>query len=458
MSEFDVTGKHVVVVGAARSGVAAAELLVSRGARVTLTDARSATDEAAALQGLGVTLELGGHVSASWRSADLIVLSPGVPLTQPDVVAAKAAGTEVIGELELASRWLRGRIVAVTGTKGKSTTTTLIGRMLDEAGIPSLVAGNIGVPLSRHVPRTSGDVIHVVEVSSFQLETATTFHPWVAVLLNLTPDHLDRHPSFDAYVAAKARLFAHQTEDDWVVLNADDPRVVDAGAASRARPRVFGLAARVDEGITVDADAIVVREAARAEVVMPLSDVRLIGTHSLADVLAAVTVGSIVGVPHAAMAKAVRGFEGLEHALERVATVDGVLFVNDSKATNIAAARQAIVSFGAGLVVVLGGRHKAGDFADLRTPLAERGARVVAIGESRDLVHSALDGVVAVDDAASMDEAVRRGYAAAAPGDTVLLSPACASFDMFRDYAERGQAFKAAVRRLARDIGTGRTQ
>jgi UDP-N-acetylmuramoylalanine--D-glutamate ligase len=371
-----------------------------------------------------------------------------VPPHLPALVAARAAGVPVIGELELASRWLRGKIIAITGTKGKSTTTTLIGRMLEAGGRRVLVGGNIGTALSGQVDDSTEDTLHVVETSSFQLEATVTFHPWIAVLLNFSPDHLDRHAGVEEYAAAKSRIFAKQTEGDWAVLNADDPATIAMAAGARARRLLFSTNAPLEQGIVIDRETIVRRTAAGQEPLVPLSAIRLLGRHLVADVLAACAVASLVGIDAAAMTNAVEGFGGLEHALEPAGEVGGVRFVNDSKATNIEAARRAIESFDDGLVVILGGRFKGGAFDDLAEPLETRKAAVVAIGEARPLIAQALGGRVTVHDAADMSAAVRTAFAVAAPGHTVVLAPACASFDMFRDYAERGRVFKQEVSRL----------
>jgi UDP-N-acetylmuramoylalanine--D-glutamate ligase len=455
---FSVRGKRVVVVGAARSGVAAAELLVRRGARVTLTDARPQIEDEERLRGAGVTLELGGHRAATLTGADLIVLSPGVPPRIPELDAARDAGVHVTGELELASRWLRGRIVAITGTKGKSTTTTLTGRMLEAGGHHVLVGGNIGLALSAQVESSTDETIHVVEASSFQLESIETFRPWIAVFLNFSPDHLDRHASVQEYAAAKARIFANQTDSDWAVVNADDPAVLELAARGRARRALFSMASTIAEGFVLAGDTIVRRRGQHDEPLVPLSSVTLLGRHLVADVLAAAAVASLAGVDAAAMVRAVEGFKGLEHALEPVGEVGGVRFVNDSKATNIEAARRAIESFDEGVVVVLGGRFKGGDFRDLLPPLTARHATVVAIGEARPLIREALGQAVAVHEAVDMSSAVRTAFASASPGRTVVLAPACSSFDMFRDYAERGRVFKQEVMRLQEDWGSTREQ
>jgi len=448
MNEFTVRGKRVVVVGGAGSGVAAARLLVDRGARVTLTDVRSALEHQDALSEIGVALALGSHPVELFTGADLIVVSPGVPATQPSVAAARAAGVPVIGEIELASRWLLGRIVAITGTKGKSTTTALTGRILSAAGFHAPVGGNIGTPLASQVAESRPESIHVVEVSSFQLETTDTFHPWVAVLLNLTADHLDRHASVEEYAGAKARIFSRQTEGDCAVANADDPRSLAMARGGRARVVCFARDVRIDEGITLADGWIVERGAQGDRRLVRTSEVRLIGPHLLSDVLAAAAVARLAGASPAAIAEAVASFTGLEHAMEWVDEIGGVRFVNDSKATNIDAARQAIETFEPGLVVIMGGRFKGGDLRLLRPSLASRRATVVAIGEAAPLMEEAFAGAAVIAHADTLAEAVRTAMAAATPGASVLLAPACASFDMFENYAARGRAFKAEVARL----------
>lgn len=479
---FSVAGQRVVVVGAARSGVAAAELIASRGAdEVVLTDLRASIDvsDETRLREAGVRLELGGHRRDTFLVADLIVLSPGVPTTQPDVAAARDADVPVIGEMELAFRWLRGRVVAITGTKGKSTTTTLIGRMLEAGGVKATVGGNIGVPLSAQVNASTPDTIHVVEASSFQLESTELFHPLVAVLLNFSPDHLDRHARVEEYAEAKARIFVNQSTQDWVVVNVDDPEAVRLASRSRAKQIAVSRTHAVTDGLMVAAGVIMRRSAAagagRAGVsgsagsggaagagetreLVPLSAVRLIGPHLVTDVLAAAAVADIFGVSAEAMTKAVANFPGLEHALELVREIEGIRFVNDSKATNVEAAERSIESFDRDVVVIMGGRYKGGDFRLLRDPLRARGATVVAIGEARGLLHDALAGAVAVRDAETMDDAVRLAYASAVPGGTVLLAPACSSFDMFHDYAERGRRFKEAVLALGVEMERTRKQ
>jgi len=445
---FDVKDKRVTVVGAARSGLAAAELLARRGARVTLSDMRTELPDAEPLRALGVTFELGGHTRGTFTGADLVVLSPGVPPDQPAIQAARDNGVPVVAEIELASRWLQGRVIAITGTKGKSTTTALTGRMLEAAGFKVTVGGNIGAPLSAQVPLSTPDTFHVVETSSFQLEQIDTFHPWIAVMLNFSPDHLDRHPSVEAYAAAKARIFENQDASDWAVVNADDPAVLELARRGRAGKRLFARSGAIGDGTVVHGGWIADRRGATTERLVPLEAIHLLGPHLVNDVMAAATVGAIAGAAPGAMTAAVDAFHGLEHAMELVADVGSVRFVNDSKATNVLSALRSIESFDRDLVPIIGGRFKGGDLRLLREPLHARAKAVVAIGEARPLVREALAGAVDVYDADTFRDAIERAYALAKPSGVVLLAPACASFDMFRDYAERGRRFKEEVAKL----------
>jgi UDP-N-acetylmuramoylalanine--D-glutamate ligase len=447
MQTFTVEGARVVVVGAARSGVAAAELLARRGAHVTLTDQKNAVADADRLAAAGVALELGAADAPAVARADLVVLSPGVPIELPTVADARSRGIPVIGELELASRWLRGRVVAITGTKGKSTTTTLVGRMLATAGRRVLVGGNIGVPLSAQVDQSTEDTVHVVEASSFQLETTETFRPWIAALLNFSPDHLDRHPDEAAYGRAKARIFANQIADDWAVVNADNAAAMTLATDARARRLQYAVEHPAMADVFVDRDFIWQRTSEGPTPLVPLASIELAGRHMLSNVAAASAICLAAGASGEAMARALGGFTGLEHVMEPVATLGGVRFVNDSKATNVDAASRSIESFDR-VVAIVGGRYKGGAFEDLRQPLSATGKGVVAIGEAKSLVRRALVDLVPVVDAESMPEAVAKAFDLAQPDGVVLLAPACSSFDMFVDYADRGRAFKEAVGRL----------
>jgi UDP-N-acetylmuramoylalanine--D-glutamate ligase len=459
---MELEGQPVVVVGLARSGIAAARFLASRGARVLATDrkpARELPEEALSLAAAGVRLELGGHSAATFASAALVVVSPGVPWDLPELQAARAAGVPVMAELELAFRFLRGSVAAVTGTKGKSTTTAALGAMLREGGRDVRVGGNIGAPVSGLLEADTPETLYVLEVSSFQLEGTDTFRPRLAVFLNLSADHLDRHASFAAYGEAKARVFRNQGPEDWAVVNGDDPQVLALARAGRARLLPFGGAARDRAGDAAyfEAGEARLRRDGRVETLFPLASVRVPGAHLATDLLAAGCAARLLGAPAAAVARAVAHFAGVELVLERVAEVRGVRFFNDSKATNVAAVRQSLLAFDGPLLLILGGRYKGGDFGELAEPVRSRAKAVLAIGEARERIAAALSAAAPVVDCQSLREAVERAFALGAPGDTVLLAPGCSSFDMFRDYAERGRAFKDEVRRLAeRAVGESR--
>jgi UDP-N-acetylmuramoylalanine--D-glutamate ligase len=354
-----------------------------------------------------------------------------------------------VAELELGYRLLKGRVAAITGTKGKSTTTAALGAMLREAGGDVRVGGNIGQAVTGIVDGSTDATTFVLEVSSFQLEGTDTFRPQVAVFLNLSADHLDRHASYEEYAQAKARIFANQTAQDWAVVNADDPTVLALARQGKARPVAFHPSARASEGAFFDGRVARLETAGLHDRLFDRADVQLPGDHLASDMLAAATAARLMGAPLEAIQRAVRAFTGVEHVLERVADIGGVLFFNDSKATNVEAARKSLEAFPGVVLPIIGGRYKGGDFADLAPALRAHGKAVLAIGEATPRIVAALAAVVPVVPCDSMGEAVERGLALATPGDTVLLAPACSSFDMFEDYAARGRAFKDEVRRLA---------
>ena len=440
----------MLVVGAARSGVAAAALAARRGAEVTLTEMRETFDAADRLRTEGVHLELGGHTVETFTSADLIVTSPGVPVEQPVFDAARARDVEIIGELEFAWRFVKGPVIAITGTKGKSTTTTLIGRMLEAAGRKTLVGGNIGTPLSAQVDQSTSDTIHVVETSSFQLETTTTFHPWIAVWLNFAADHLDRHPSEDAYAAAKARIFANQNQNDWAVLNADDHEVIRRARGTSPRQVLFSLEGVIDDGFVVDGAEIVHRTGTDVERLIPVAAVELTGRHMLNNVLAAVAAIDLAGVRPQSMLAALRGFHGLPHVMEPVGEIASVRFVNDSKATNADSAAQALACF-ENIFWIAGGKPKTGGIASLAR-FFPRIRKAYLIGEAAAGFAAELDGRVPHVTAGTLDRAVElAAHDAEACGldqPVVLLSPACASFDQYRNFEIRGDKFRDLVRAL----------
>ncbi len=447
---YDVSGRHVAVVGGGRSGLAASRLVVGRGGRVTLLDTKTELAEHAELVALGVEVQLGRMPDDVPDDVTLVVVSPGVPADVPPLLAARARGVRVIGELEFAASLLAGPVIAITGSKGKSTTTTLVGRMIEASGQAVLVGGNIGVPLSAQVEASTASTWHVVETSSFQLETIAAYHPRVAVWLNFSPDHLDRHVTEDAYQRTKARIFKNQTAADWAVVPAGDPRIRAHAGSSAAQVVLFGADLDVEDGVGLDGEVIARRHSGQAaEPLVPIASVRLTGRHMLGNVMAACAVANLAGVTGSAMTRAVEGFSGLEHALEYVATIGAARLYNDSKATNVEAATMAIEAFDVPVTAIVGGVYKGGDFARLGPPLRSRGGSVVAIGEAAPLVQQALAPFVPVVRVSTLEEAVAEALGQRRAGGIVLLAPACASFDMFRDYADRGRTFKAIVARLS---------
>jgi UDP-N-acetylmuramoylalanine--D-glutamate ligase len=451
MTDMELQAKNVLVVGFERTGEALCSFLLGRGARVRVTEKKTAEalgERVRAFAERGVVFETGGHRPESFLEADLIVPSPGVPPI-PELVAAREKGVPVLSEIEVAFRFLKGRIAGVTGSNGKSTTATLVHKILREAGLHSRLAGNIGTPLISFVERSRADDIYVTEISSFQLEYTELFTPAVAVLLNVSENHLDWHGSFGSYFAAKKKLVLRQGPDACAVLNRDDARVW--GLAAKAASRVYGFSRKrpVRRGAYVEGDNIMVRDGGRPERVLPVRSIKLPGQHNLENVLAAALTGRILGAPAASIRRAVRDFRGLEHRLEDVLTVGGVRFVNDSKATTVDATLKALASFDRPGVLILGGRGKGGDFSGLRPAVRKRARQVVLVGEAADKIEKALGGVAPVVRAADYREVVRSAFAAARRGDVVLLAPAATSWDMFANFEERGRIFKAEVRRLA---------
>src|SRR5271168_2157860 len=447
---MELKDKRVLVVGLGKSGVASALFLKTRGARVTVSDTKSGDElrnEIPALLDHGITVETGGHGERTFRGQDLIVVSPGVPVDLPMLVQARALGEAVIGEIELAAQFLPGPIVAITGSNGKTTTTTLTGEILTAGGLPTLVGGNIGTPAISLADRARPESVIVLEVSSFQLETIQTFRPKVAVVLNVTPDHLDRHRTFEAYVNAKARIFENQRGDDFAVLNEDDPACV--GMAGRTRAQVFWFSRQkeVKQGAWVREGNILFRDGRGQREIMLASEIPLKGAHNLENVLAAVCAGVLMGCATEKIRAAVREFKAVEHRLEFVATIRGVEYYNDSKATNVDATIKALESFPGRIHLILGGKDKGSDYSLLNSLLKDRVKRVYAIGAAAAKIEAQASGTEIVS-AGTLEAAVRRASEAATRGDIVLLAPACASFDQFDSYEHRGQVFKGLVRQL----------
>ncbi len=451
---MDLKGKRVTVVGLARSGAAAARLLLREGAVVSVTDRRPAaelTDWTSRFASGEVRWLLGGHPDQAFRDADLLVLSPGVPLASPPLQAAQARGIPIWSELELASRFVSAPIVAITGSNGKSTTTALTGEMCRAAGRRTFVGGNIGVPLSEAAHSGSAWSEIVVEVSSFQLETVVTFRPAVAALLNVTPDHLDRYPNVQAYAAAKRRIFERQTREDAAVLNADDPACGDPTFTRTLAARRVPFSRFTEppsDGVWIDGGTIVYRLGERRGRLIALDHLRIVGVHNVENAMAASAVALLRGIEPRVIEHVLSEFRGLEHRSEFVRDLRGVTYINDSKGTNVGATQKSLESFTRPVVLIAGGVGKGADFSVLRPLVARRVKKAVLIGEARPQLRQAFDGVTTVVEANGLEDAVRIASESAAPGDVVLLSPACASFDLFRDFEERGRCFKALVNAL----------
>jgi len=451
---MDLKNKRVLVVGLGKSGLSSALFLRAQGAQVTVSDTRSAAalaKEIPALLDAGIMVESGGHGLLTFRRQDLIVVSPGVPMDTPEVKQAQAFGLRVIGELELAARFLKGRIVAITGSNGKTTTTSLLGKIFADAGGPTLVGGNIGLPVIDLVAKSTADTVNVLEVSSFQLETIEEFHPWIAVVLNITPDHLDRHGNFENYAAAKARITERQEASDFLVLNAEDKPTQMVAAKTRAQIYWFSPRRPIKQGAFVHGESIffLAKEGGKPEPVMPVAEITLKGAHNVENVLAAVCAARLARIPAEKIRASVVGFKGVEHRLKFVRNLRGVDFYNDSKATNVDAAMKAVASFAGGIHLILGGKDKNSDYGTMADLLKERVKVVYTIGSAAEKIERQLDGVVKIVSAGTMQTAVAEAAKTAVAGDVVLLAPACSSFDQFENYAHRGQIFRQLVNELS---------
>jgi len=453
---MNVAGKKVLVMGAARSGIACANFLAARGATVALGDAQPLekwSAEAVALKSKGVGVLPGDVPGWLLDNLDLVVISPGVPTKAIPLRYAERAGAEVIGEVELASRYLKGRMVAITGTNGKTTTTSLIGELLKDAGVPTQVGGNIGTPLISLVESSRDDGWTVVELSSFQLETIREFHPTVAVVLNVTPNHMDRYESFTDYAAAKHRIFMNQGPGDVAILNADDEIVSSWASGLRAHVASFSVKQQLAEGLFLRGREIVSRTATRERVLLRSDEMKLRGLHNVENVLAALAAGLACGAAPDSMRQTIKRFAPVEHRLEFVSEIYGVKFYNDSKATSVDATLKALEAFAgeedAGkIVLILGGRGKKAPYAPLASLLQEKARKLILIGEDAETIANELGDFAASERANDMKDAVTLSFQAAQPGDIVLLAPACASFDMFESFEHRGKVFKQAVQSL----------
>ena len=447
---FDLDGKRVLVVGLARTGLVSALFSAAYGAKVTATDERPIPEVAEAAEKLrvaGVKLELGGFVPPTFLEQDLIVVSPGVPAKIEPLENARAKGIPVWSEIELAWRFLRGKLVAITGSNGKTTTTSLVAHILKTSNVPTLIGGNIGTPLLALVETSVDTSVTVAEISSFQLETIDSFRPEIGVLLNLTPDHLDRHITFEAYAGAKMRMFENQLEKDIALLNADDPEVTKR---MPAKPKIFWFSRqkRVATGAFLRDDQIIFRHEGSEVELARLADIQLRGQHNVENVLASCAAAYLAGAVPAAIAAGVKSFRGVEHRLEFVAELSGVQYYNDSKATNVDAAVKAVEAFPGPLVVILGGRDKGSPYAPLRELLHERARLALLIGESAEKIAADLGDAVAFENAGTLQQALHIAARHVQPGDTVLLAPACSSFDQFENYEHRGRVFKELVAQM----------
>jgi UDP-N-acetylmuramoylalanine--D-glutamate ligase len=449
---MDVKGKRVLVVGLGKSGVASSMFLQARGAKVTVSDAKAEEQLRGEIPGLldkGIVVETGKHGERTFRDQDLIVVSPGVPNDVPQLQNARRLGIPVIGEIELSARYLQGQIIAITGSNGKTTTTTLTGEVIAAGGRKALVGGNIGTPAITFVEQSSPETWVVLEISSFQLETIETFRPHIAAILNVTPDHLDRHGSMENYIAAKARIFENQSERDFAVLNADDATTASMGAGLKSQVYWFSRRKEVERGAFVRGGRIVFRDAKGERDIMAADEMTLKGLHNLENVLAAVAMGSLAGIEPAAIRQAVKDFKAVEHRLEYVTTIRGVQYFNDSKATNVDATIKALESFPGRIHLILGGKDKGSDYTVLNGLLRERVKKAYTIGAAAEKIESQIAGVVEIVPAGTLDSAVKKAAETAEAGDIVLLAPACASFDQFQSYEQRGRAFKDTVHQLA---------
>jgi UDP-N-acetylmuramoylalanine--D-glutamate ligase len=438
----DLTGKRTVVVGMAATGMAAAEFLAQRGAAVVVSEIRTEAELEAApqrLRSLGVEMELGKHTPQTFLSGDVIVLSPGVNPAIPPLAAAREKGIPIVSEVELASWFLKPPLIAVTGTNGKSTTTALIGHILSAWGKRVFVGGNIGTPLTEYI---------VAEISSFQLEAVSSFRPWIALLLNLGEDHLDRHPTLSSYAEIKVRIFLNQGPNDWAVVNADDAAVRALYPQIRTQILPFSRAGKAKNGVWLeDTDTVVYSIQGKKEAIS-LKEVQLKGMHNRENIMAAVGAAAVCNVPAGIIQESLASFPGLEHRLELVGAWRGVSVYNDSKATNVVSAMTALQSLQGPIILLAGGRDKGGDYAPMRGPIKERVKALILMGEAREKMQAALHDLVPIHLVDDMAEGVHAAWQLALEGDTILLSPACSSFDMFQDYRERGRAFKECVHRL----------
>lgn len=443
---MELSGKNIAVLGMGRTGIAAANFLAERGARVTLLE-RNRREGVQEMPDLHPSVKTVFGTNSPPEDAATIILSPGVDIESEFLGPAKKRGVEILSEIELAGRHTSTPIIAVTGTNGKSTCATVIGSMLEQAGKKAPTGGNLGIPFIELIGLGSPDYF-VLEISSFQLEAVRDFRPKIAIVLNLTPDHLDRHKTFERYAQLKANVTARQTGDDVLILNRDDPHTVAMGETSRARKLFFSARSEVAEGAFLRNGSIVTRLEEKEETVCSVSDLKRSIQWQVENILPVVLTARILNLPKEDAAQAIQRFSGLEHRIEWVRTHGGIDFINDSKGTNVGSLWKSLHSMTRPVILIAGGRDKDGDFSALKGLLKEKVKHMVLIGEARPKIRAILNGSFDYEDADGMEDAVNRAYSKAASGDVVLLSPGCASFDMFKNYRERGETFKSIVNRL----------
>ena len=449
MAQINLQGMKVLVVGLAKTGLATAKFLKAQGSIVSTTEERSREQMKAALQeleGSDIAMEWGGHGKETFLRQDLIVVSPGVDLAIKPIQEAMKKGVRIISEIELACRFIEAPIVAVTGTNGKTTTTVLIGEMLKESGKRVGVGGNVGEPLILFADRRNSWEVLVAEISSFQLEAIETFRPRIAVLLNVTEDHLDRYAQYADYIQAKARIFENMTSEDVAVLNRDDPIVMRLAEDIAARKIFFSLKERLNEGVFSNGENIKLRLAGEED--YSLASARLKGVHNVENMMAAITAARLSGCSKKAVETVLNRFEGLEHRVEFVREIDGVRYYNDSKGTNVGSVVKSLQGFSDPVILIAGGKDKNGDLAPLKEWVQQRVTRLILIGEAKERMARELGGLTDTILAPTLEEAVLLAHRSAKRGEVVLLSPACSSFDMFKDYKERGKVFKEAVHQI----------
>ncbi len=436
-----------IVIGMGRTGIAAANFLAAQKIPVTLIDAKPRTELEEAIRALDPAVHTSFGHSEPPADAERIILSPGVDIHAPFLQEARKHGVEIISEVELASRFTKTPVIAVTGTNGKSTVTTLIGNILKRAGKKIAVGGNLGAPFIRLLREEPVDYF-VLEISTFQLEGVKTFHPKLAMILNITPDHLDRHKTFEEYAALKGEIASCQTKEDALILNSDDKNALDQGKNKSSRKFCFSMSHEVEEGAFLRNDIIVSRFNGNDKNLMSVRELKPAMQCQVENALAAVAVTALLGTPPDDITGAIREFPGLEHRIEWVRTVRGIDFVNDSKGTNAGSVNKSLTSFSRPVILIAGGKDKGGDFRSLKLIFKEKVKHLVLIGETKNKFRQILNGSFSYEDAEDMEDAVTRAVEKAQPGDVVLLSPGCASFDMFKDYVERGNRFKDIVNRL----------